>query len=501
MAFLERNANSGSVSTGFNIENSLKLETTNNEWLYRASPTAGNRKTHTFSFWIKRTTLGNPTASGVMYVIGQGQHGRMHFSSDYFQYRFDDGHDVRDVTIKHRDPAAWLHVVVSVDTNQSSSSNRVKIFFNGVQSTVLDFDGGSYPDIQDSSSGWFTTNYLTLGTAPFGGSYNAGDGDYDMSGYLAEFCAVDGTAYAPTDFGEFDEDSGIWKPKDVSELTFGSEGFYLNFSNASNLGEDFSGNDNDFASSNLSAADQATDTPTNNFATLNPLHMYSGTSSHNPTFKEGATRWTTGRAGYWAAGLASIGLTSGKWYFEAQPGTSNTHITTIGWGDESDINDWAQDQADTNGFPGENGTNSIGYLGSDTSSSYGNVWLGTGSTSNVNANYTISNIVGVAIDADNGFVYFAKDNTYVNSGNPGSGANGTGGYAFTDTTTTRTGTVFPAVGGYYHTAPTVINVNFGGFTTITISSAATDAKGYGTFEYAPPSGYYAICTKNLAEYG
>ena len=109
--------------------------------------------------------------------------------------------------------------------------------------------------------------------------------------------------------------------------------------------------------------------------------------------------------------------------------------------------------------------------------------------------------MGVAIDADNGFVYFAKDNTYINSGNPGSGSNGTGGDLFEDTTTTRTGTVFPAVGGYYHTAVTVVNVNFGGYTTISISSAASDANGHGTFEYAPPAGYYAICSKNLAKYG
>src|SRR6056300_1680005 len=192
MAFLTKAANRGSIATGYDIENSLKFETANNEWLIRNSPTAGNRKTHTFSFWVKRTALGTINASGSQGIIGQGQHGRMFFGSDYFQYRFDDGHDVRDITTLFRDTAAWYHIVVAVDTNQSTSSNRVKIYYNGVQTTTIDHDGGSYPDIQDSASSWFNTNNITIGTLPFGASYTAGDGDYDMSGYLADFAAVDG---------------------------------------------------------------------------------------------------------------------------------------------------------------------------------------------------------------------------------------------------------------------------------------------------------------------
>ncbi len=141
MAFLERNANSGSVATGYNIEHSVKLEDSNNEWLYRASPTAGNRKTYTFSFWIKRSDIGLVNASGNQFVIGQGQHGRMYFGSDYFQYRFDDGHDCRNVSRQFRDIAAWYHFVVSVDTNQSSSSNRVKLYVNGESLAVDDHDG------------------------------------------------------------------------------------------------------------------------------------------------------------------------------------------------------------------------------------------------------------------------------------------------------------------------------------------------------------------------
>ena len=495
MSLLQHGAAIPVGDTGYNIDHSLKLETTNNEWLYRASPTAGNRKTHTFSFWIKRSTLGNPTASGTMYVIGQGQHGRMFFSSDYFQYRFDDGHDVRDVTIKHRDPAAWLHVVVSVDTNQVSSSNRVKIFFNGVQSTVLDFDGGSYPDIQDSASGWFTTNYLTIGTAPFGGSYNAGDGDYDMSGYLAEFVAIDGTAYAPTDFGEYDDDSGIWKPKDVSELTFGSEGFYLNFSNASNLGEDFSGNDNDFASSNLSAADQATDTPTNNFAIANPLIGLGGFSV--PT--EGGTKAVLGVAGPGnntggVSTLSTIAVSKGKWYMEMKNDVASDSVDTyarFGFVDVGDLNDGGVD-GKVIARPGSAGGAYFGGTGGGRYH-YNNTAQGNSTT-------WIRQIMGMALDLDNRKAYFHIDGTYTNSGDPANGTDNGGQY---DMNTGGDGIYVDetwVLGASAYNLG-IFLMNWGGYTVMPISSAASDANGYGTFEYAPPSGYYALCSKNVAKYG
>ena len=484
MAFLQAAANR--QSGGYNINNSLKLETTNNEWLIRQSPTAGNGKTHTFSFWIKRSTLGNPTASGTMYVIGQGQHGRMFFSSDFFQYRFDDGHDVRDVTTKHRDPAAWLHVVVAVDTNQSSSTNRVKIFYNGVQTTTLDYDGGSQPDQEDSASGWFTSNYLTIGTAPFGGSYNAGDGDYDMSGYLAEFAAVEGTAYAATDFGEYD-DNGIWVPKDLGGITWGNEGFYLPFSNASALGEDASGNDNDFTLSNIAAADQATDTPTNNFCTLNPLNRNSATTSNNPSYTDGNTKTIMSLNGYWQTAIGSIGVTSGKWYMEGQL-IYNPQMAGIGVGDFGDIENWGRNND---------------WIGASKAVAYGTPKAEVGDSLPSSANdYTNSHIIGVALDADNGKVYWSRDGTYQSSGDPAGNSSGialpTGGTAI--------GLYMFGVSGYKATHgsyPGTVGwlVNFGGFTNISISSAATDANGYGTFEYAPPSGFYALCTKNLAKYG
>jgi len=481
METLQRTANRGSISTGYDIDNSVKLEDGNNEWFYRASPTEGNRRTFTFSFWIKRTELGAVNASGNAYVIGQGQHGRMYFGSDYFQFRFDDGHDVRDITTKHRDPSAWLHVVVAVDTNQVSSSNRVKIYFNGVQTTTIDHDGGSYPDIEDQSSGWFTTNYLTLGTAPFGGSYNAGDGDYDMSGYLAEFCAVDGQQLAPTDFGEFDSDSGIWKPKDVSEIDFGSEGYYLDFESSGSLGADSSGNGNDFTENNITAADQATDTPTNNFTTWNTVRLFNqGVIS----FKEGGTVVINSFNGGWSAVNNNIRMGKGKWYAEFEV-TASGNLLMNGNVDADYI---------------DNSINAAFYLGSLTDKTAGAGYYSSGTVGNDTINYegtftssgvttSAGDIISVAIDCDNNKVHFAVNGSWTNSSDP---ATNTNGFAMTDNEQ------------YFALASIGVRdykANFGGYTTSTISSAASDANGYGTFEYAPPSGYYALCTKNLAEYG
>ena len=484
MEVLQRTANRGSVSTGYDIDNSVKLEHANNEWFYRASPTEGNRRTFTFSFWIKRTTLGNPTASGTMYVAGQGQHGRMYFTSDYFGFRFDDGHDTRDISTYHRDPAAWLHVVVAVDTNQSSSSNRVKIYFNGVQTTTIDFDGGSYPDLQDQASGWFTTNYLTVGTAPFGGSYNAGDGDYDMSGYLAEFCAVDGQQLAPTDFGEFDSGSGIWKPKDVSGINFGSEGYYLDFADASDLGDDESGNGNDFTENNLAAIDQATDTPTNNFCTLNSAFNdnYTGAQA-----TEGGTYMARDGQNNYAAYVGTIGVTKGKWFWEVYiPSISGTYglldyigLHTIqGMGSNAAFSGidssvfWLLKFGDYYAFTNGSLTsqNTAAGLPSEAASAVGRTF-------------------GVAFNADDGQI------TFYNNGS----VTGNSGIDIFDLDDDMDNGIF--VLPFLQVYDNNLNVNFGGYSSVAISSGNSDANGYGNFEYAVPSGYYALCSKNLAEYG
>ena len=467
-----------SATGGYEIDNSIKLEPNNNEWLYNASPTAGNRQTYTISFWIKRSGLGSVNASGQQYVIGQGQHGRMFFTNDYFSYRFDDGHDCRNITRVFRDPSAWYHFVVAVDTTHASpSSDRVKFYVNGETLAIDDHDGGSYPDQNDQGE-FLSTDYLTIGTAPFGGSYNAGDGDYDMRGYLSEFCVVDGQQLLPTDFGEYDDDSGIWKPKDVSGINFGNQGYYLKFDDTSSAGKDSSGNSNNFSDSNLSAADHATDTPTNNFCTFNPLYVY----SNQATLTEGGT--SVGYPGAaWRGAKGSIGVINGKWYWEI--GTSG------GWNANLFGIQSTNVSSDLSSGNAMNHNNSI-YIGYGSGNYY--YYTGGSQTSNESTGWNsggdwgASDIFGFALDLDSATKKFIL---YRN----GSAVNGSGTNlpsAFQDEYLSPFAAGYDAYEQYW---------NFGGYTEISISSAASDANGYGTFEYAPPSGYYALCTQNLAEYG
>tara|TARA_R100000406_G_scaffold96025_2_gene92231 strand:+ start:387 stop:1844 length:1458 start_codon:yes stop_codon:yes gene_type:complete len=473
-----------SASGGYEITNSLKLEADNNEWLYRASPTAGNRQTYTFSFWIKRIP-GTVNAGGNAYVIGAGQHGRMYFGSDFFQFRFDDGHDCRNMSRKFRDPSAWYHFVVAVDTTIASpSSDRVKLYVNGESLEVDDHDGGSFPDQTDQGA-FFSTNYLTIGTAPFGGSYNAGDGDFDMRGYLAEFCGVDGQQLAPTDFGEYDS-NGIWIPKDVSNINFGSEGFYLKFDDASSSGKDSSGNGNNFSDSNLSAADHATDTPTNNFCTMNSIFK----TNDNILVTEGQTKITCGSGTGWLSNVATVALTKGKWYWEVASVTSVYQI--FGIADASDDK-----------IPQAAGGYYVGYGSNDTTLSVGMYMINGQAYGNQDggsgvgiAPSAVGDIMSVCLDLDNLGFYIMRNGVSPTGSDPSSGSSLTGAFTWNDS----------IYSGYYYPAMSVfqnngLETNFGGYTSNPISSAASDANGYGSFEYAPPSGYYAICTKNIAEYG
>ena len=502
METLNRNANRGSVSTGYNIENSLKIETTSNEWLYRASPTAGNRRTHTFSFWIKRTELGTVNASGSQQVMCAGQHGRMHFGSDYFQYRFDDGHDVRDVVTRFRDTAAWYHIVVAVDTNQSSSSNRVKIYKNNVQLTVLDFDGGSYPDIQDQGA-FFSTNYLTIGTSAFGGSYNAGDGDYDMCGYLAEFAAVDGQQLTPSSFGEVDEDSGIWKPKDLSDITWGSEGYYLKFDDTSQSGKDSSGNGNHFSDSNLSAADHALDTPTNNFCTLdNNLRVGNQYGRYVQQVTHGGTR-TDEPTGSFNGLFGTHSFNSGKWYWEIKQYYPSA-VNLQSFGISSIKNTGSAEDGASGVHPVEpangNYPNAIaGIYPSSVTTSYAH---GTSSTANDNLGAGANGkIFQIAFDADAGKIWFGANDTWqktisgtsVTKANIAAGQNA----RYDDMNDYKEGAWIPIFGNYNANQGHYMDVNFGGFTAASISSGNSDQNGYGNFEYEPPAGFLAICSKNL----
>ena len=484
MEVLQRTANRGSISTGpYEVDNSIKLEHDNNEWLYRDAPTAGNRKTFTISLWLKRAVLGHTPAGTDEYLAGQGSNARFHFAGDTLRFMFESGSTELESSRKYRDPSAWYHIVLAVDTTQGTAANRVKLYVNGEQQSWSNTD---YPTL-NAESDWMNTNDLYIGTK--WASNSAGEGANDLGGYLAEVVLLDGTAASPTSFGEFDSDSGIWIPIDVSGLTFGSQGFYLNFATAGDLGDDKSGNGNDLTENNLAAADQATDTPTNNFCTLNPLHNYYNEVSRF-TVSEGGTKATGNQSGtLWRGIPSTFAASNGKWYFEVEMGSTTSIMVGTGSADTGQT-EWAEltsiaaPSTKAKMMYSYNG-GIYGYNSSTDDWQYGGGFNVSGA------------IESVAVDLDNGFMYFREDGAaWIGSGDPTSGSSGTGAIALP----------------WYDSESTVFivtvpnnaanaQVNFGGYTVATPSSAASDANGYGTFEYAPPTGYYALCTKNLAEYG
>ena len=480
METLQRTANRGSISTGFDIDNSLKIEPDNSESMSRTPSGNGNLKTCTLSVWLKRTEL----KDGFYFTGDYGGSANpwfiLGFNSNEISLSTTAGVSANGAirtSRLFRDTSAWYHIVVAFDTTQSTASNRVKIYVNGVQETSL--SSANYPDQNDDLD-------IMAAKAQGIGGYNDGT-DYRYAGYMSEFVGIDGQALAPTEFGEFNSNSGIWIPKDVSGLTFGTNGFYLDFKDASNLGNDASGG-TDFAETNIAAADQATDTPTNNFSTFNPL-ILSGAA--NISCSNGNTNLVSqGDTNGWRGIAPSIAVQSGKWYVEF---TAAGATTMCGVGNINDfvVTNYYGNWNTSIGFYGTAGLLFID--GATSGAGPNNTWTGLA--------YGDGDIVGIALDKDNGCVYMSKNGTFANSGDPTSGASKTGGVELTKGNSDYSASDYFYIGASQDINSGVLQANYGGYTTDTPSSAATDANGYGTFEYAPPTGYYALCTKNLAEYG
>ena len=458
-------AGANSASGGYDVDNSLKFEQDNSEQIHFTPSSSGNRRTWTFSCWLKRTEL---SLNHYIFNFGNedyNQSGRtlMTFRTGVDQIWFGGGSAYQLKTTQvFRDTSAWYHIVLAVDITQATDSNRLKLYVNGEQITA--FDSTSYP-AQNFEYAANRNHKHSIG-------YNHTDNCCGFSGYMSEVALIDGQQLTPSSFGETDDDSGIWKPKDLSDLTFGSNGFYLKFDDSSSLGADSSGNTNNFTLSNIAAADQATDTPTNNFAVLNIRHRVPDT-----TRKEGATTTVKNNNG-WRTMISTLGVSSGKWYFELSAGSEYTIIGVSG--------DGVYGSGSTYEYYVGSLTGSLGYYGNSAT------YFQDGSDqspTNVSS-FATDDIVGMALDVDNGKVYFHKNGTYQNQGNPNSGTNGY--------TLTGDAPYFLSMSTYQQSDQ--CEVNFGGYHVYSISSGNSDGE-YGNFEYAPPSGYYALCTKNLSEYG
>ena len=444
---------------------SARFNSASSDYLNRTPGSASNRRTFTFSSWIKRSALSN------FFSILGGNGGS---NGNYLTWWDDDTLAFTDyngadfivrTNAKFRDVSAWYHLVLSVDSTQGTAANRIKIYVNGVQETSL--AQSSYP----SQNYDFEINNNVIQYVGHN-SYNY------MNGYMAETILVDGTQLAPTSFGVTNSD-GVWTPIPYSG-TYGTNGFNLQFENAAALGTDSSPNGNTFTVNNLTSIDQSTDYPEVNYANMNPL------GSGAVTFSEGNLQVTKSGNGFLNA-IANIGASSGKFYAEAKAISigSVTYGSYIGF-----VNLEGSNLQNTTGNIGDTPAGSAG-ISSGGGYVYYNGQQFTGATTAT----TNNDIVNLAMDLDNGRLYWGINGTYVNSGNPASGATGTGGMPIANIT----------AGGTYTFGVSLRNDanyswNFGS-PAFAISSGNADANGYGNFEYAVPSGYYALNTANLAEFG
>jgi hypothetical protein len=460
--------------TGYEIENSCQF---NLDAHCEFTPSSGSGSTQfTMSAWIKNAGPGGVNEDGYI-ISGKDADNGLKFLSgsnrgkmQFIEYDGGDNAYYIRTNRLFRDPSAWFHVVLIYDAPDSTAGDRMRLYINGTRETSF---AAEVQLPSDRANAGFTRNNVPIRVGA-----NASGSNARFNGYLADVYFCDGQNYEPSEFGETN-DNGVWVPK-KADVSFGTNGFKLEFkqtgtsANSSGIGADTSGNDNHFSVSGLAATNITTDTPTNNFCTLNPLDNHFQAA----TFAEGNTKITTNASNY-SASSSTIGVANGKWYFEAK--ATDVHDSLIGASGQTET-------SSTNGL-GQN-ANQVGYLSS------GNARKGGSDTSTGYDSYTDGDIIGVALDIDNSKIYFSKNGTYQASGDP---ANNSNGFALTAVASTSTGFYTPSVGDNGSSAA-IWEMNFGN-APFSISSGNADANGYGNFEYAVPSGFYAICTKNLAEYG
>jgi len=441
--------------TGYDVANSARFNRADGAYMDRTFSSAGNRDKWTYSLWVKKckngveqrllTTSDNATFDD-----------NIRFNSDDTLTVICNNSVVLKTNRVFRDNSAFYHICVIWDSGNGTSGDRCQLFVNGTRETS--FSTASYPSQNQDS-------FINNNTRHYIGVTNVTANSHFLDGYLTEVVFQNDSADSPVDkFGSFDEDSGIWKPIDVSGLTFGTNGFYLDFEDSGALGNDAAGSNN-FTVNNLTAIDQSTDTCTNNFATLNPL------INTNQTLSDGNTVLDFPQ-GNDAHMYSNIGFSAGKFYAEFK------------------INSFTADRAHSLALYTDITTTGL-YL-NFCKTGNANVITSFGSAVQTNlASFSAGDIIGMAVDADNGTVDFTKNGSAYGSQVTGLSSNFGGKYLF-----------FGFFGEGHGSLTRVFNAscNFGS-PAFAISSGNTDGNGYGNFEYAVPSGYYSLCTANLAEFG
>ena len=461
----------------YQIANSCRFDGAASK-LVRDPSSDGNLQVLTFSTWVKRSGLGSLQK---LYICGEGVS---------YGYYSDIGFDANDKlfarlvsgstmflsTQVFRDTSAFYHIVMSIDTTQSVADNRCKVYVNGERITAWDTDPAST----------ITLNYNTSYTSSLNGSEQVIGNNINVSryfnGYMGETYLVDGTQLAIGDTGE--TKNGVWIPKDPSGFTYGTNGFLLNYAASGDIGNDVSGNNNDFTATAIAASDQMLDSPTfgssngGNFCTWNPLDRY----NYNPPSEGNLRALTAGNNG---TQTATFGVSSGKWYFEARNGSA-------GSGSLGRLIGIAKAATDMSATPYNNADCYLYY------SPDGNIYSGGNQGAYGDSWQADGDKVGVAIDLDNGAMWFSKNGTWQNSATQGEIEAGTttnaaftglsGDYKIMVTKTGGTSSNDP------HDANFGSDGTFGGAET---AGGNADSSGYGNFLYAPPSGFLALNSANL----
>ena len=427
--------------------------------LQRTVSSTTNTNIWTYSAWFKRGNLNINDALLLGTFSSTFELIRINSSNQLFYNLYDGSTGYEKITNQlFRDVSAWYNLVIS------RNGSTVNIYVNG--ELVTDYaTNNTFP-----TTGYFNTASRTV---TVGG--RSDDTNY-FDGSMTHVHFIDGTVYDASAFGETDATTGIWKAKTAPSVTYGTNGFFLKFENSGSMGTDSSGNANNFTVNGTMT--QTIDTPSNVFATMNPLDNYYAQS----TFSNGNLNVVTGTTQY-SSNSGTLGVSQGKWYWEIEydSGTNLGHIgiksqqdTATDQGLGTKPTDW--------GYRAFNGD----YYNNASSTSYGNT-------------YTNGDIISVALDLDNNKLYFAKNGTWQNSGDPTSGATGTGAISITDPASTEYGFYLPAFSHQDGSSTGTFKCNFGNgyFGTTAVASAQNPDDGIGIFEYAVPTGYKALCTKSI----
>jgi hypothetical protein len=444
---------------GFEVANSLRFNSGSSDRLTR-SFSAGTTSLWTWSGWIKRSKLGSRQSIFTAYSSSSNVT-RMEFTAnDELKFNDENGGNTNGrivSTAKYRDPSAWLHIVFHWDSSDGTSSDRLRMYVNNVRVT----------DFSDTGNAPTTGSRLNTAMTHEIGSENNGT---FFEGYMAEVCFIDNANLDPDQFGEYDEDTNIWKPKDVSGLSFGTTGFYLDFEDSSALGNDVSGNNNDWTVSNLTSIDQSTDTCTNNFNTPNPL--WGMQSIRVPTFAEGNLKITGDGDAQHHQTMGTFAFNTGKWFWEAKFAVSadigknkiGIMSTELGSPQTAELGDQS---------------GSCLYVNED-----GGDFRRDNATVDQNAGtFSHNQIISIALNMDDGEISIYKAGSLIVDALSIGNASGT--------------FVTPAS---MHYRDAGMEFNFGS-PPYSESGGNSDGNGYGNFSMSVPSGYFAINSKNLAEYG